>query len=936
MSDEIKVMHVVGDKKGKFETAEGLNIRADDTIMDIKRKITLSDGSRFTIDEIYLFGVNPYDLIENGEFDKNLFTHNENNQIIYDENNSLLFEQGNLVDNTIYYIYADDIFKRIKSNSANIPRITHFYRYILQVYFPKLHYDKQIHTPEELNDIKKKDNLEPYEISYKNINRFYTNKPKKTHTGKISSINFTMHPPSKMHIPMDLLFKIVHSNIKIPFIKYNTGRNRENIFRFYTNNYITDNNIKLPYLYVEDNKRYYKIQRIDHMLAPKNSLGFYIEFPDKLSPVLYCEFYPNGNINIRIDECSIGYDDLIMFLKESINEELINPINKFIKKSGFSYTLFEDLNTNVEIKYIKYKFKFELLKKNNFALNHWSRALKEIYVTNNKNFKTKNQIDFQYRKVGSYKVMNAIDKFILNYKRVEMEEDDNVLIDLLLDNFSKKIKTKGDAIQLIENYNSETRFNLSVYANKKIETTDNPGFKVLLIKKEKECEIVYEDVDNYNYLKHIDVYTSFLIENLLLKGRRDRDKTLKEFELGKALPQLKMAPNENVIEAVAIEEHEQSVLDTGYEGGPGEEVEEDGNMKFQEEDADDYEDASESENEDGEGGDDEDDWDFGGGGKEDEEKKGYESSSSDDEVTGNLNNIELRGVNNYFINKIRKYQPEIVSKNSAGNTLSFAKSCQTNAGKTPVILTDKELKAIDKADKNSGIRSYDEILETEDKDENDKSYHYICPRFWCFSDPESGAPNGRSLSLKQINEGACGGWDALIPKGSKTASNEKRIYEFTDGKSHEGGVKNDLVYKQHYPGYQQKKLKGKDGVKNICVPCCYNQASAEYEPKDWERKNKKDLSNDEKDKDGKIGTVWKSAPLNFKRNEEGIVPEQARTYDVPIIKWNQEKRRKEIVKNKDGTDATQKGYKFELIPTGHKRNRLNVKISKKRRAVSRA
>ena len=112
---------------------------------------------------------------------------------------------------------------------------------------------------------------------------------------------------------MDLLFKIVHSNKKIPFIKYNPGRNRENIFRFYTNNYITDNNIKLPYLYVEDNKRYYKIQRIDHMLAPNNSLGFYIEFEDKLLPVLYCEFYPNGNINIRIDESSIGYDDLIMF-----------------------------------------------------------------------------------------------------------------------------------------------------------------------------------------------------------------------------------------------------------------------------------------------------------------------------------------------------------------------------------------------------------------------------------------------------------------------------------------------------------------------------------------------------------------------------------------------------------------------------------------------
>jgi len=1014
MSDKIQVMHVIGKTEGELTMPDGLSIRDDDTIMDIKRKIALTLDN-ISVDEIYLFGkiekredpekiftlltsknisltrtipysditilyknygkdqedkdkktvyyykdfkslfdwenikkdktfghkifykndypivVNPYKLIEedgSADFDKYLFTHNENNQIIYDENNTLLFEQGNLYKNTVYYVSAKEIFNFIKNieNAEKISRITDFYRYILQVYFPKLHYDKQIHTYEELNAIDKGNNLESYEMSYRNIDKFYTNKPEKTHKGKISSINFTIHPPSKIHIPMDLLFKIFNSNVDIPFIKYNPGRNRENIFRFYTKNYVTSNNIKLPYLYVEDNKRYYKIQRIDRMLAPNNSLGFYIEFEDKLSPVLYCEFYPNGNINIRIDESSIVYNDLIMILKKSINELLINPINKFIKKSGFSYSLFEDLNTNVEIKYIKYKFEFDLLKKNNFALNHWSRALKEIYVTNNKNFKTKNQIDFQYRKVGSYKVMNAIDKFILNYKRVEMEEDDNILIDLLLDNFSKKIKTKGDAVQLIENYNSETRFNLSVYSNKKIETTDNPGFKVLLIKKFQGCEIVYEDIDNYNYLKHIDVYTSFLIENLLLKGRKDRDKTLKEFVLNKALPPLKMAQNENVETAVAMEEHEQSVLDTGYEGGPGEteEVEEDENDKFQEDDADDYEDASDSEDE--EEGDDDDVFFKGGSKDDDEEKKTDMGSSSDDEIAGNLNNIELRGVNNYFINKIRKYQPEIVSKNSAGNTLSFAKSCQTNAGKTPIILTEKELKDIDKADKDSGIRSYDEFLTTDDTGDEGDKYHYICPRYWCFSDPENGAPGGRSLSVRQINEGACGGWDALIEKGSKTASNDKRIYEFTDSKSHEGVANNDLVYKQHYPGYQMKKLKGKDGVKDICVPCCYRQPSQEYKPEDWEENLESN-----KDIDGK--RVWNSAPLNFKRGVKGDLPGKAtndddneyRTWDVP------QKKRGKLVKDINGEVVTKKGYDLENIPAEYKRSRS--KPSKKRATV---
>ena len=37
----------------------------------------------------------------------------------------------------------------------------------------------------------------------------------------------------------------------------------------------------------------------------------------------------------------------------------------------------------------------------------------------------------------------------------------------------------------------------------------------------------------------------------------------------------------------------------------------------------------------------------------------------------------------------------------------------------------------------------------------------------------------RSLSLKQVNEGECGGWDALIPEGAKIVPPGKRILEFT-------------------------------------------------------------------------------------------------------------------------------------------------------------
>ena len=870
---------------------------------DKKKTVNVSLGHKIFDKTDYPFIVNPFDLFDkdgDGDFDKYLFSHIENNQIIYDENYTLLFEHGNLMNNTIYACTASFLWNKIDGNQK-IQRRDDFYRYILQIYFPKLHYDQGIHSFEQMKQYTGEIKISP---NMQKIHEIYQKKDTQKQKGNISSINFTLHPSSKIHIPMDILFKVIHSDINMPLIKYNPGKHRENIFRLYTKNYISNDNTKLPYLYVNDNNRYYKIQRIDKALASKHSIGFYISIGNKSINEFYCEFYPNGSINIKIDECLIKVDELINILKEHLNTLLINPINKFIKKSGFSYNLFEDLTTNVEIKYIKYKFIFSNPKKSNFTLNKWAIALKELYVTNNKNYKTRNQIDFQYRKVSSYKVMDAIDKFILNYKRVEMEEDDRELIEMLKENFPKQIKNTEAAVKEIENYNNETRFNLTVYANKKIEAIDNPGFKVLLTKKENDSEIEYENINHCGYLKFIDIYTSFLIKLILAPKTKVRNEILGSF-----LPiQLKSQPlleqNENVNIAVQEEKVSEEVLNTGNEPVV-EEEEEDENVKFNEDDdEDDYADTDEEEEE-------EDDWgdNLGGGGKEDDKGINYDSSSSDEEYEiGNLNNIQVRGVNNYFINKIRKYQPELVTKNSQGNSLSFAKSCQTSAGKTPVILTTEEKKKIDKLDADSGVRSYDEFITPEVEGEDEPKYHYICPRFWCFSDPENKASEGRSLSLEQVNKGVCGGWDAVIPKGSKTASNDKRIYQFTDSKSHEGVDGNDLVYKQHYPGFQQKKLKGEDGVKDVCVPCCYRQPSAKYKPEVWEEKHY-----------NKEGDYYESAPKNYKRADDGSLPPSPEDKkDIPI----------EI----NGKIKKTKRYKLREIERKYIRKRTE-KVSKKRNKI---
>ena len=119
---------------------------------------------------------------------------------------------------------------------------------------------------------------------------------------------------------------------------------------------------------------------------------------------------------------------------------------------------------------------------------------------------------------------------------------------------------------------------------------------------------------------------------------------------------------------------------------------------------------------------------------------------------------------------------------------------------------------------------------------------------------------------------------------------------------------NNLVYKQHYPGYQQKKLKGKDGVKDICVPCCYRQPSGEYKPEDWE---------EDKYDDGE----YKSAPLNFKRGEDGSLPNP---------KYNSKEKVPQM-KNGVPTGVRKPGYNFDSYIKEYRRTRS--KPSKKRATV---
>ena len=203
-----------------------------------------------------------------------------------------------------------------------------------------------------------------------------------------------------------------------------------------------------------------------------------------------------------------------------------------------------------------------------------------------------------------------------------------------------------------------------------------------------------------------------------------------------------------------------------------------------------------------------------------------EDSSAESSMEGgekvNLSNIPLSGQRNYFLTRLKKRQPKIFATKKSGNFKNFQSSCPWQYKKFPVIINQEEKKYIDEKDNRSASKSYDEYL-TYGSD--DKKYHYICPRFWCFSDEEG---KSRSLTLEQVNNGECGGWDAVVPENAKKVTKGKRIFEFNDKRFNRQGrnisaSENPLVYKKYFPSYQDPSKH----PKGLCIPCCFTSPTEE-------------------------------------------------------------------------------------------------------------
>ena len=728
-------------------------------------------GPRFTNKNIdLLFQANPYNII-NGN--NNPFQHSSDNPLVSFENNVLL-SYGDLVKNTIYATSVSDVIEYGIKNEIDD-------EYIIPLYFPLLE-KENISTGNDVIQNKQKllaQNDKLYDRSFEkieeNLHTIYDlynlgsrNEIKYSQNG-IQTIDFTIHPSTKVKLPLDVLFKNMHSTKKIPFIKYNPGARFEKMYRAYSEE-ITKTGQQIPYLPKSSIMNYSK--NIGKTL--QISLVVQGTIKNKTFDVII-SINQNGNIDIMCDfslrELEVPrsiavfslpkINELEEFLSNIVNET-ISTLNTYLHNLGYQLQTFSDLkHKNIEIKNINYKIWSPL--ENDVSFKIVSPCLTSMFEIHDIE---SNSVTMNFKRVDNYTQMNAMNTMITEvYKKTNSEKD---VINALTLNYNY---TEQEALLEFTKYlNNFTRIN-GQYVNKNIDIVENPGFSVFIGKMQTGL-ILYIDITqitDIRYLELLSIYfDSFLrvSQNIGLNGvSKSRINQLCSGKYDKV--------KEPTIENIIIPSNKTIVPSSQNDILIG-------NDNKDEEDDEDEEDDDEG-------------FLYMDDDEEDEE---------DDTIEGGAKKSKVKKLDprKYLFDKLKLLEPEIIMTKEMGHYKAFSRACPSNIMRQPVILTNDEKTQIDRNNR----KGYGYALRYGSNKED--PHWFICPRYWCLE-------TNKPLTKTEVDSGVCSG----------------KIHEFTDNRYH---VDKDGKYVHHSPGFLPDETHPKYGVP-CCFSKPWDSTQLETRRKKW-------------------------------------------------------------------------------------------------------
>jgi len=832
-----------------------------------KYPISIPIGQRFLHEHDYLFSCNPFKRVDSsiGGGKVGAVDFIRNSLVTFD--NQLLLNYGNIHGNNIYLCRMEDVISFSDSKGYDNEKTT-------QTYFPFL-YKKSIITLDQFDENKERlirENVmlldKATQYFFKTIDMFYN-----VYHGKTSELPYSnrgikqfkikINSEFKNILPLEVIFKNIHATQTIPFIKYNPGNRRENVYRLFTQHKTRDGKY-IPYLsesvIIKTSKEIGKRKQISLFIQATNEQNFYMDIE------------MSGDVNVYAELLKpITEEELAMLLAKIINP-VIDNINGFLQQTGYHIRSIESLKENhIEIMDLKYVYEFILEKELNF--NKYSSCISSVFDIIRD---------------------DEIEGTLMRFKRVENFQEMDAQTLTITETYKTSNNIADVIHMLMKNYKmSEDSANLRVvqylseHKDIRGKIVDNPGFPALfkISKLDKKLTIEITDIVSLDYLPILHVY----LDTMIRLTQRPDSSTFAKKEVVALCSKIitkyvEKVQVENVVSTTVFDK----TIDVPQKIKPVElsddEEDEDAGIFFDEDEDDedidviDYKEPPASQNiqktegfvekrmelaaqnktnelspgiekedapatkessvktsstgsssNEGIFFDDEED-------EEEElkrpskENKGgapkgkkiavseqppltvYNDNDDDEEKEFVINPVGKSLKNpNLFYTMMKARDPALFVSEEEGKYEGYSRICQSNLNIQPVVLTKPEFDKINK--ENPG--SYSDYVKYGSNPED--PYYYICPRYWCLL-------NNTSMTVEDVQAGKCakkGVPDKIIPRDAKKVPIDAFVYEFNNPKEH---MNQQGEYIPHFPGFK----KGKH-PKGFGLPCCFKKPKQNWE-----------------------------------------------------------------------------------------------------------
>ena len=823
MCQNLKSPHIAEQLCESIGSSEKTEYTADE-LSEFLQSIQASNGLRMEtplgqeLQYDYPMLANPFEPMQDP------FLKKAHHNLVITKNKSVLLEYGIIHNNVIHVCCASDVLNAVNADARGASADAE----IIKLYYPFL-YEKGIVSREQLAEERQNllDATRPHiddafikhnscvDVLYQvYAGRQQPDELRYAERG-IKSVHFIMRPITRFAMPLDSLFKVLHSAQSTPLIKYNPQGQREKVYRMHAPN-VAKNGNRIPALTKS------KIMRLDGEIGKRRRVAAYMEYYHNgfLCEVV-CEFDAEANVHVKTHfRHAMQYGDAYDNATDHVLRECLNPLldearGFLFGTSGHSIELFCSIAVPtveiVDIGYAAYLTDTQMIHAQGIM-----GCMSAVFTVVDE---TDAELSMRYKRVSNYDERFGAEAYIA--ERMRKETTVNRIVDGLIKN--RLVKNEAAAMERIADYRTAEQVMESAHRSTRTRVKQ-PGFLTIIRRENTELHIEISDITSVWYIRLLEIYLDAIIRIAMYRDRRGERTTSVPMpvletlcskrstrkitevnELNDAVAEVGAVPafvaDLSFEDRIALDRSmEREAEGLGSEAIPGENefggMADMLNLMMQ---GDEEEGDEEEEEGDEEGSDNE---QMGGAPKKSAPASESDSDSDSVETGSDYAPQSLKNPNP-FEHKLQKSEPILFLSKKTGNFDTYSTNCQSNIKRQPVVLSKQEYDELH-ADPEMRPMLKDALEYGSDPD---NKYYYMCPRYWSFKDRRP--MTEQEVADKHLER-------HIIGKKEKEVTRDKYIFEFNDyGKEHMGSK----GYIQHYPGFLNASVHP-DG---LCVPCCFKK-----------------------------------------------------------------------------------------------------------------